>query len=241
MPDQIKELRDTIRAKDSELLLKWRRHAGLDADTLALYHGYERARAAAQQAANSAQSKVERLRDDDLMPVAGKQRLIREAIEEGQAGVRKAQQAMETTLTVLDAHLSVIATPTVDPKREALARDEIRDRLDGSTTLVSELLNLAQGDGDLAAILANGTWAESFMRGQGTDIKQAREAAGTLRNIAAASAVQSSDPVRRAAAEAREELSDLQGSMANTTYSTRHALEDARAAAHAAGVAVPPE
>ena len=238
MTDQLADLQAKIHDDDSALLLKWRHHAGLDADTLELYHGYERARAAAHQAANSAQSKVEKLRDDDLMPAAGKARLVREAIEEGRNGGWKAQQALQVNLAVLDAHLAVVAMPRIDKDREALARDEIRTRLSGSPNLVSELLNLAQQDSDMAAILANGTFAESFMRGQGTDVRRAKETAETLRRVAAASAVQSADPVRRAAAQAREDLGDLQGSMVNTDYIARHALEDARTAAWSAGVSV---
>ena len=34
MTDQLKELQETIRAQDAELMLKWRHHAGLDEDDL---------------------------------------------------------------------------------------------------------------------------------------------------------------------------------------------------------------
>ena len=231
MPDQLKDLQESIRTTESAGLLKWRRHSGLDADTRELYQNYEAARRAAHQAANSAQAKVEGLRDDDTMNPAGRARLIREAITEGQFATRQAYRTMRTTLMVLDAHLAVVAQPKVDPAREALARDEIRTRFSGRPNPIAEMLNLAQQDSDMAAVLANGTFAESFLRGQGTDLRRAREAADTLRTVAAAAATQSADPVRRAAAEARAELAGLEGSMANTNYITRQALDSAREAA----------
>lgn len=233
--------RDKIAAGDSEHLLKWQRHSGLDGTTTELYHSFDRARAAAHMAAESAQSKVERLKADDVMNPDERARLIREAIEQGAAATRKAYQAMVMTLTVLDAHLAVKAQPQVDKAREALARDEIITRLSGSRNLVPEMLNLAARDSDMAGVLANGTWAESFMRGQGTDVREAVKAAQTLRSVAADAAAQSADPTRRAAAEARDELSELHESMDCTNYSTRTALEAAREAAQAAGVQVPPD
>lgn len=94
----------------------------------------------------------------------------------------------------LEVYLAVTAQPQVDK-----ARDEIIARLSGSRNLVSEMLDLAQRDSDMAGVLANGTWAESFMRGQGTDVREAVQAAQTLRSVAANAAAQSADSTRRAA------------------------------------------
>jgi len=238
MPDQIADLQKKIRDDESALLMKWRRHSGLDAQTRELYQSYEHARHAAHVAADAAQSKVERLKADDVMNPAGRARLIREAVDEGTEATRKAWQAMQVTLQVLEAHLAVVASPTIDKEREALARDELRTRFAGRPNVVGEMLNLAQSDSDMAAVLASGSWSESFLIGQGTDRRQAAEVAGTLKKVAASAAVQSDDPVRRAAAVAREELSDLHKSAACTNYDTRNALEGARASAWAAGVSL---
>jgi hypothetical protein len=235
MTDQLKELQEQIAASEQAHLAKWRGRSGVTHTARELYKNLEAAASQAKMAANTAQSKVDRLRADDLMPVAGKRRLVAEALAQGKADVKKHTDRMAATLLVLDAELGTAALPRLDPQREAFARDELRLRLDGAADPVAVLFELAQGDGELAAVAVS-SYGESYLRAKG--IPRAKEAHAGVRNVAAAYADQSADPARRAIGEARAELPELHKAQACTISITRTALQAAEGAALEVGVKV---
>ncbi len=227
MTDNLAILRDKIEADERATLETWRKHSGATHTSRELFKNYENAARAAKMAANGAQSKVERLRADDLMNPEGRRRLVREALEQGRAEVKKHQDRMEASLDVLKAELSQAAVLRVDPKRESPAREELRMLLDGAADPVAAMIDCAQRDDELGAVCAS-SYGESYLRGRG--IPDARAAHESVRSVAVACAAKSTDPIRRAAGEARAEFGSLEKSRDATQYFTNTALEAAKEA-----------
>lgn len=209
---------------EAEGLVKLPKTLSATPEGLELAKHYSALASNAKKAANSAQMKVERLLADDTIPLPSRQRQAREALAAGHAEVARYQRSMDTTRLVIEAHLKSAALPKpVDPAREALAREEVRMRVAGSADPVLELIELAQGDGELAAIITHGEFAESLLRSQRVSPKESKEAVATIGKIAVESAQLSADPQRKAAIEA---LGRLDVGPA-TYYLTSRTLADA--------------
>ncbi len=130
MTDQLQELRDRIRESQAEALSRWRPLSGVTYSIRETYKTLEANLTKALQAAASAQYRVEVLRDDDLMNPAGRERLIREAIEKGKSEVRKYQSTADAAVLIIKAQLQEAALPRVDPAREAMVRQELMMRVE---------------------------------------------------------------------------------------------------------------
>ena len=89
---------------------------------------------------NSAALRVRQLREDDLTPEAGRQRLIAEALAEGGKKRDAARARMRAAREVLAAKARAAALPTLDPKREAAAREELCLLASGTRDPVDVLL-----------------------------------------------------------------------------------------------------
>jgi hypothetical protein len=230
--------RQRVAEIEQEGLVAWKKRSGVTPEVLDLYRHYEALASDAKKAAAGALMKIEHLVADDTIPIESRRRQAREAYAAANAKVKKCQAAMETTLQVIDSHLQLAALPRLaDRSREALVRDEIRTRIMGSADPVGALFEIAQQDDELAAVVTQGTFAESLLRGQRVSVREAKETARILGNIAAEAAANSADPARRAAAEAREALAtDISGGVA-TFAVTRQTLEDAVNAAQPLEVA----
>ena len=200
---------------------------GSTPEGLELAHHYQALASNAKKIANSTKLKIDRLLDDDTIPLASRQRQAREALAAGTAEVAKLQSAMGAQITVIKAYLKTQAKPRLDPAREGPTRDEIRTRVMGSKDPVGELLELARGDDELAACVTNGTFAESLLRGQGVAAKEAKEAVESIHSVAAGAASLSADPRRKTAAEALAKIGPTLGGGSGTYVLTRDTLDAA--------------
>ena len=158
-----------------------------------------------------------------------------EARAAAHAEVKRCQDAMEATLKVLDATLQVAALPKLDKTRESAAKEEVSLIIGASPEPALTILELAQRDDDIAAVVTNGTWPESLLRSKGIGVQQAKDAAQQARRVAAAAAATSADPVRRAVGEAIKTLGPALGGGGATYTLTRFALEHADDEAAALG------
>jgi hypothetical protein len=236
MTDELQQARERIRVARDEALAKWRPLSGATYSIRETYKSLEANLSKAKQAADSAQMKVEHLRDDDLMNRDGRDRLIREAIQQGKAEVRKYQTAADACFTILKAEVAQAAVPRFkDPQREGLARDELRVRLDGATDPVAVLFELAQREDELGAVACS-SYAESYLRAKG--VRDAPKVAQAILGVAVEAAAQSADPARRAVGEAHAKIGALTDALVCTGSITRDALQAAGQAAQAAGVVV---
>ena len=229
MPDQLADLRRQVEDREQEQLTAWQRHSGVTEGARDAYRGFSAAAAKAKQAARSAESRVKQLRDDDLMPLAGKRRLMDEALSEARRRVGEEQARMDVALKILEAELSMAAMPRLDRTREQTAKDEVLIRL-GSANVsetIAVLSEFARGEDDLAAVVCTGTWTESLLRGRGVAARDVGQFVSAIRETAAQSAAQSADPKRAAVAAARADLALLGGAQACTVSITRTALESA--------------
>jgi len=226
-------MRDRIRESQAEALAKWRPLSGATHSIRETYKVLEANLSKAKQAADGAQNRVETLRDDDLMNREGRDRLIREAVQNGRDAVQKHLRSAEAALTIVKAECHEAALPRLDPSRESAARDEFRLLLDASPDPVASMAELVQRDDELAGVAVS-SYAESWMRARG--IPKAQEAAQSIRRLAAELAVDSNDPARRKVGEAAAQVSALDDALVTTGSITHTSLEAAEEAAVSAGV-----
>ncbi len=109
--------------------------------------------------------------------VEDRRRMWAEARAAAHAEVKRCQDAMEATLKVLDATLQVAALQKLDKKRESAAKEEVILIIGASSELALTILELAQRDDDIAAVVTNGTWPEFLLRSKGIGVQQAKDAA----------------------------------------------------------------
>lgn len=235
---QLVEARRRVQEREQTDLVAWHRLSGVTPETLELTKHYEALASNAKKAANGALMRIQHLAADDTVPIESRRRQAREALAKASADVKDIERAMETTLLIMKATLEQAALPRLDPAREPLARDEVRTRLAGSADLIGGLYELAQGDDELAGVVTRGTFAESFLRGQGVGAKEAKEAAASIQRVAAASAVQSADPDRKAVGESLAAFGPTLADGACTFAVVRDTLSDAAADAQALGAVV---
>lgn len=189
-----------------------------------LYRNYTSAAVAAQNAAERARDIVAKLRRDDTMNLVGRDRLIHEAIEAGKAEVRKQQQRMAATVKIMRAHLEDVAQPRLPKDREMAAREEMRLLADASPSPVSVLGELAQRDDELGAV-ATSRYGEIYLRARGT--QNAKGLHAEIRAGAAQAATQSSNPQRKAAGMALQNMAAVDGLTGTANYLAGSALNDA--------------
>ncbi len=156
---------------------------------------------------------AERYAGDDTMYPQGRQRLIAESNAKAKATSRNHQVALGVALAALEQTVRVALTPQVPKDREALARDDLRLRLDGAPDPVLAMAEIAKNGGELAAVAAS-SYGESYLRAKGTT--NAPQAASLVRDVAfrsaAEAAVKADDTQLRAlgtAALSMDELRDV--------------------------------
>lgn len=120
-----------------------------------------------------------------------------------------------------------------DRTREALAREELRMLLDGSPDPEAVLAQLAQGDGELAAMAVD-RYAESYLRAKGIRPFDAKTIMHSVHLSAISAAANSADPTRRAASEAYQALHHLDGELIAARGLAEGELEDVIENAYAA-------
>lgn len=231
MSSQLEKLREDIRRTESEKLLKFRSHTGVNQGVRDGYKAYETAVAAAKRAAQAAEARVKQLREDDSIFPDGKRRMIQQAIETAKSEVKTQQGRAEAAMKIIHASLHVAAQPKLDRTREMAARDELRLILDNSRDVTGTMLDLAQRDDELGAIAVS-SYGESYLRAKG--VQDAKGAMERIRTVAAASASKSNDPERKAAGVALDEMGTLEQSYACTNSivnSTMDAAQEAGAGA----------
>ena len=198
MTDQMKEARERIAAGEEQAAARWRKLAKVDPEASASFAAYERAASMLKGSAATTRSTVERLRKDDTLYPEGKARLIREALDKGRSERETYLRQMAANLEVMKAHLALAATPAVDPKREALARQEATMILDNSPDPVGAMMQIAQRGGEAATVVA-GSWGQSYLLARGTD--KVDEVHASVQTVARSAATKSDDPQLRQAAE----------------------------------------
>ncbi len=224
-PDKHKEtLRNSIRQRHFAIHEQWRKlAAGLGPSAAETFREYERAAQEMTVVSNSAALRVRQLREDDLTPEAGRQRLIAEALAEGGKKRDAARARMRAAREVLAAKARAAALPTLDPKREAAAREELCLLASGTRDPVDVLLELAAGDDELAGVAVS-RYGESLLRAKG--VHKAPELHRAVEDQAVHAARQSADPKRQAAAAAYAALGELDKGMGVAESLADNALED---------------
>ncbi|NLG65271.1 MAG: hypothetical protein GX537_06665 [Actinobacteria bacterium] len=224
-PDKQKEtLRNALRQRQLAAHEQWRKlAAGLGPSAAETFREYERAAQELGVVSNSAAFRVKQLREDDLLPDAGRRRLISDALSEGAKKRDAARARMRTAREVLAAKARAAAMPKLDPKREAAAREELRLLTGGTNDPADVLLELAKGDDELAAVSVS-SYSQSLLRAKG--VRKAPELHKAVQDVAVHTARRSADPKRRAAASAYSALGELDRAMACSESLAEGTLED---------------
>ena len=155
-------------------------------------------------------AKIAQLRENDLIPREGRDRLLQETAAEARAKLRRLDEQQRSILAVMDKELSGASLPKIPAGREMPARDELRMLLDGSQDPVRTMAEVAARGDELAAV-AVGSFGESYFRAKGMRPRDAKEDHSIVQMQAVAAARNSSDPTVAAAANAYAALPKLQG------------------------------
>lgn len=174
-------------------------------------------------ASDSAAARIRQLRADDLIPDAGRQRLIGETLDEARKARAAAKSKLHGAQAILEAEARTRALPRLDPKREQAARQELQLLCSGSEDPASVLIEAAKGDGELAGCAVS-SYGESLLRAKG--VPNAKELHKGVCDAAIASARKSSDPRRQTAAAALAALTDLRKTVVANVAAADWQLKD---------------
>lgn len=222
--DDLKRLRRNIESQMHTTHDRWRKlAAGLGPTAREVWRTYEHAARELRVVSDTAAQRVKQLREDDLLPDAGRRRLIDEARSEGTKARAAARARMKAAREVLAAKARVAALPKLSPEREQAAREELRLLTSGTNDPADVLLELATGDDELAAVAVSG-YAESLLRAKGVPSAPAVYAA--VCDHAVDAARRSADPARQVAAAAHVALGELDRAMSCAEAAANAMLED---------------
>ncbi|NLE22081.1 MAG: hypothetical protein GX624_04795 [Actinobacteria bacterium] len=222
--DQIQKHRDSISAQMRASHAHWRKLAhALGPTARATFEAYEAAVRELRQASDSAALRVKQLREDDMLPDAGRRRLIAETLSEAAKKRSAARARMRAARDVLAAKARSAALPKLAKDREAAAREELRMLTSGAEDPASVLLELAQRDDELGAVAVS-SYAESLLRAKGVPSAPAVYAA--VCDHAVDAARRSADPARQVAAAAHVALGELDRAMSCAEAAANAMLED---------------
>jgi len=222
--ERMQELNRSIRGQLQDGLSAWRKTAAaLGPSALASFEQYEQAAHDLQMASSSAAARVRQLRADDLLPDAGRRRLIDETLADAAKKRDRARAQMRAARDVLAAKARASALPRLDPKREQAAREELRLLTDNAPDAAAVLLELAQRDDELAGVAVS-SYGESMLRARGTP--KAKDLHAVVQDVAVEAAAKSADPERQAAAAAVSALGQLDRATACAESVADAMLED---------------
>lgn len=167
---------------------------------------------AIQEAKNtitSARATVEKLHGDDLMPAAGRARLIREQLDTARTTLAEQITRADNALMIMRATLINEALPQVGSGRELLARHDAQMLLDRATDPHVAMVRLAQRGDDVGALVASG-WGRDYLTARGIDDSVLPVMHGAVIDSAVqAAAEQTLDPGRQVAARHVAHMSHL--------------------------------
>ena len=166
---------------------------------------------------------VRRLRQDDLLPDAGRRRLVDETLADAAKKRKAALTRMRAARTILAAEARNAALPRLDPAREQAAREELRMLADSAADPSAVLLDLARRGDELAAVAVS-SYGESLLRARG--VHKAPDLHRAIQDHAVNAARVSADSTRQAAAAAHAQLVDLDRATACAQSAANALLED---------------
>lgn len=173
MTDPLTALRDSLDAQAREAEAAFAPHANGHSLIRGAFQTITATNRELRALANTAALKLHELEENDLMPEAGKVRLMTETREGARAQYEQLRQKLDGALAVLETATRDAALPRVPRDREALVRDEAVMRMSGTTDPVKALEELAALGGDLGALAASG-WGESYLRAKGLSPAEAK-------------------------------------------------------------------
>ncbi|HEY2550107.1 MAG TPA: hypothetical protein VGI64_05980 [Streptosporangiaceae bacterium] len=205
------------------------KHGSIPGDANKLIRDCEVIIQSAPRIAADAIKAAERLRGDDTIADAGKQRLIAEQAEQVQAQLDEARRRADAHLDLAEANLTVTALPKLTKGAELTARSDaqmlIGDQKGDSRTHV--MMDLAAGGDDVAALIA-GPWGRQALAAgglKGDDLTRAHKA---VIAAAVAAAADADDDTRRTAARHIRTLGKLRGQRDAVGALGRNAAQEIR-------------
>jgi hypothetical protein len=165
----------------------------------------------------------------DLLPAHGFNRLKGEVVAEAEKLSAEALGRAEAAEARLRGALMNDALPTLDPAREALAREELKMAFDGADgkTILSRVSAIAQGGSrEAVAVLLRTGYGQTLLASRGAAGREFTEAMSHARTVAAAMAAEKGENERqRAAGRALGQLGKLGGARTAARMHVRHIIE----------------
>lgn len=224
---QLEEAFARVRESGAAIDAAWDVHASVTPTTLELTRHLRTLKANAEKAANSLAYRTAQLTNKDVsghLPLEHRRDLAREARVTTEAELKKLQDAEGGALQLMQSELKLAALPKLDRDREMAARDEARMILNGSDDPVSTMVELARRDDEVGAVVTS-VWGRSYLTAK--RVEQPNEVAAMVRRVASASAVEATDPERRAIGEALVALGENPNLYAASTFLVQQALDAA--------------
>jgi hypothetical protein len=132
----------------------------------------------------------------DLIPVQGLNRLRQEAVSEAQERAAEADRRAERALERLKTELTAAALPTLDPAREALARDELLVALGDAreNRAVARALDIAKSGSTEAVAALFSSYGTATLKARG--VADPERALAPVRTVAASVAAERGKTMR---------------------------------------------
>jgi len=198
MADQIADLRNSLEKQASEATSAFAPHACHNTLVNGAYETVCSANRELRTLANTTALKLRELEANDLLPEAGKARLLAETRSEAKERYQELHRKLNGALAVLETAAFTAALPPVPRDREAAARDEALMRMLGTNDPVRALEEVASLGGEMSAVAAS-SWGESYLRAKGLSPAEAKRMHREVVQLVAVHAATNSADQRQAA------------------------------------------